>query len=280
MRYEKNRKIAGIDEYKLQKVGKMLIIPGIILILIIVILILDRKPKDGSAADTAVGQTAASSGAEAAQQDRKAEVIEVPGDTAGDGTASETAGTEEGETDASAGEETAGTEAFAGHGIEKGAPQEIQELVLKYQRARTTGDPELMCQVFGNDPSAVTEELRTTMAQEAEAYESFENTQLYTAGGVNDTDTIVFISSDMKFSGIDTPAPMMIWAYIVRDAGGNVIMLEPDSLDAAQTEAVDRISASEDVRVLYNDIQKRLGDAVVSDNKLALLYTSLTNEGE
>ena len=46
MRYEKNRKIAGIDEYKIQKMAKILIIPVIVIILVIVILIADRKPKE------------------------------------------------------------------------------------------------------------------------------------------------------------------------------------------------------------------------------------------
>ena len=48
MRYEKNRKIFGIDELTLQRFGRFLLLPLAALILILVILALDHK-KDGKA---------------------------------------------------------------------------------------------------------------------------------------------------------------------------------------------------------------------------------------
>ena len=56
MRYEKNRKIAGLDEFKVFKALKLLAIPMVVLVLVIVILVVDRVQSKKQAVSSAASQ--------------------------------------------------------------------------------------------------------------------------------------------------------------------------------------------------------------------------------
>ncbi|MDO4938820.1 MAG: hypothetical protein Q4E54_02530 [Lachnospiraceae bacterium] len=235
MKYEKNRKIAGLDEYKVMKVAKILIIPVIVVILVIVILLADSKNKKPKA--------------------EIAETVSVENDTV--------AVTEESEIIANN---------FDKYGLQQNAVPEVNELVAKYQRAKVTGDAELMYSVFGKEPDEDIETLREKLAEEAKVYESYDNSVCYTTPGCEEDSYLVYIASDLKFSGIDTPAPMLTWAYVCKDRDGNYYMIEPDKLNEEQKELLSQISKSEDVMMLDNDMRTRLAQAVINDAQLAKLY--------
>ena len=236
MKYEKNRKIAGMDEYKVMKVAKILIIPVVVIILILVIVIADRvknAPEKEAVAETA-----------------KTEVQPYE----------------------SASQTEAVANNFDKYGLQQNAVPEVNEVVAKYQRAKVTGDAELMYSVFGREPDEDIEELREKLAEESKVYESYDNTICYTTPGCEEDSYLVYIASDLKFAGIDTPAPMLTWAYVYKGADGNYYMLEPDKLNDQQKELLVQVSTSEDVMMLDNDMRTRLAQAVINDAQLAKLY--------
>jgi len=236
MKYEKNRKIAGLDEYKLMKIAKIAIIPVIVLVLILVIVLLGKK-------------------------DDKTKVPE---------TATEAVASETGSNPTDAAMESVNN--FDDYGLQQNAVEEVSSLVAKYQRAKTTGDAELMYEVFGKTPDEDIETLRASLAEESKAIESYDHTVCYTTAGCEDDSYIVFIASDLKFNGIDTAAPMLTWAYVYKAPDGKWYMKEPDMLNEEQQELLDKVSAGEDVKMLDNDMRTRLAQAVISDAKLATLY--------
>ncbi len=240
MKYEKNRKIAGLDEYKVMKIARIAVVPVIVLILILVIALLGRKDRKGrtqesSAADPA-SVTEISAAAEAAEDP---EVI---------------------------------INNFDDYGLQQNAVEEVSSIVAKYQRAKTTGDAELMYEVFGREPDDEIENLRAGLAEEAKAIESYDHTVCYTTAGCEDDSYLVFIASDLKFDGIDTAAPMLTWAYVYKAPDGCWYMKEPDSLNEEQQELLNKVSLSEDVKMLDNEMRTRLAQAVINDAKLATLY--------
>lgn len=243
MKYEKNRKIAGLDEFKVMKIAKILIIPVIAIILVLVIILVDKKNKTTGKAQTEV----ASASAETAASNE--ETSESVGNT------------------------------FDEYGLQQNAVPEVNEVVAKYQRAKVTGDAELMYRVFGKQPDEEMEALQQKLTEESSVYESYDHTVCYTTPGCEEDSYLVFISSDLKFAGIDTAAPMLTWAYVYKDKDGNYCMLEPDKLNDKQKELLSEVSSSEDVKMLDNDMRTKLAQAVINDAKLATLYQMWSDTG-
>ena len=235
MKYEKNRKIAGIDELKVMKIAKILIIPLIVIILIVVIILADRKNKKNVAEPVTVSEQA------------------------------ETVASSDGETEVDANR-------FDKYGLQQNAVPEVNEVVAKYQRAKVTGDAELMYKVFGREPDEEMSELQEKLAEESKVYESYDHTICYTVPGCEDDSYLTYIASDLKFAGIETPAPMLTWAYVYKGKDGSYYMLEPDKLNDEQKQLLAEVSASEDVMMLDNDMRTRLAQAVINDVQLAKLY--------
>ena len=235
MKYEKNRKIAGMDELKVMKIAKILIIPVIVLILVGVIVLVDHNNKQPRTA----AETTAAVTEKADIPDNESEVAE---------------------------------NRFDKYGLQQNAVPEVNEIVAKYQRAKVTGDAELMYKVFGREPDEDMAALQEKLAEESKVYESYDHTICYTVPGCEEDSYLAYIASDLKFAGIETPAPMLTWAYVYKGKDGNYYMLEPDKLNDEQKELLLNVSASEDVMMLDNDMRTRLAQAVINDVQLAKLY--------
>ncbi len=238
MRYEKNRKIAGIDEYELYRFLRILALPIIAVIMIIVIVVADRISKKGE--EAVVSSEQGMSGIDAASNpDETGEIY---------------------------------TNDFSGYGLEKDSIPEINELVARYQQAKLDGDAQAMYKVFGREDTQGIEELAASLSEEKKAYEAYEDTACYIHQGADDNSYLVYISSNIKFKGIEKAAPSLTWAYVIRNQDGSYYIKEMDKLSEEEVDFVDQASRSEDVRLLDSDMRKKLAAAVVADAKLATLY--------
>ena len=258
MKYEKNRKIAGVDELKVQKMARILIIPAVVVILVLVILIADRRP---SASEESSVTAALSS------EDQQAAVSDSGEQTEQQGSGA-----------ASPGDEVIRHD-FDSHGLRKNAVSEINELVAKYQRAKVTGDAKLLYETFGRYDEEGLEEMQSRLDEEAKAYESYDDTVVYTADGPVADSYFAFISSKLKFTGIETAAPMLTWAYVLKAPDGSWYMKEPDTLTETEQQYLEKVSSLEDVALLDAEMRKGLAQAVLSDVQLAALY-QVWAEGE
>ena len=246
MRYEKNRKILGIDELTLQKAMKLLALPIITIILIIIIVVADKiksNPVAVTPSDATEVSTDATEQSSSIEPDNNKYIQD-----------------------------------FDSYGLQKDAVPEIAELVSKYQEAKLSADAKKLYEVFGRTDTEGLVEMQEKLTSEAEVYEAYEDTVCYTTKGVEDNSYIVYISCKLKFAGIDTPAPMLTWAYVVCN-DGIYTMKEPDKLTSEEQEKVDEISLSEDVKVLDSQMRTELAKAVLSDAKLGSLYDMLA-EGQ
>ena len=233
MRYEKNRKIAGIDEFKLIKSLKILAIPIIVLVLVVVIVVVDRvfKSKAESMTDAQSSESVVES------------VIN-----------------------------TVDTYDFSNYRLDKDSNQAVMDLVSAYQTAKIEADAKAMYKVFGRGDTDGLSELQNQLNTEKKVYEAYENVSNYIGPGLNQGEYVVYMSADIKFKGIITPAPMLTWAYIKTFEDGSLYMIEPDKLDEQQKLFVDKVSTMEDVKLLDSAMRKRLAEVLISDAQLAALY--------
>ncbi len=285
MKYEKNRQIFGIDEYKAMKMAKVLIFPAIALVLVLIIVLMNKSGGEKEADQTS--QTAVQ--AAASQDAQTTGSIDISPSQDGSTGESDDSIVKIGETSAQSGESIAqdggGSDAsgadasgdtyindFTDYGLKNGAPSGVTQLIESYQRARLDADAAAMYKLFGRLDTDGLEQLQANLDEEKKVFEAYQDTTYYSTEGVEADSYLVYVSTNVKFHGIDTTAPMLIWAYCVKGADDTYYMKEPDKLTDEEQALLDAVSASEDVRVLDNSMRTELAKAVVSDPKLAALY--------
>ena len=242
VRYEKNRKIMGMDELQFRKFLRFLALPGAALALIVLILIADLPKRRAAARES-------SAVAESLEQAESSETEESAAETE--------------------------PYDYANAAPERCAEEEVNALVSDFLRARVSGDADEMLRVFGITDQTGLEALRQSMSEERKLYESFENTVNYIIPGIGEQSWIVYISTQAWFRKIETPAPMLMRAYIVRGEDGSCHMKEESTLTEEEAAAVAAADASEAVRRMSSAQRSELAKAVVSDAKLGSLYERL-----
>lgn len=291
MKYEKDRQIFGIDEYKLMKMTKVLVFPAIALVLILIIVLMSGSGKDKDAAQSGQVAEQVTSATAASQESTQAEsgdqasdgndsIVKI-GDSDGAAKTSDAAASQAASDGALAGSDSSAGDIndFTDYGLQSGAPEGVRRVIESYQKARLDGDAAAMYKLFGRLDTDGMDQLQANLDEEKKVFEEYRDTTYYSTNGIEADSCLVYVSTYVKFKGIDTAAPMLIWAYCVKGADGDYYMKEPDKLTQDEQALLDAVSASEDVRVLDNSMRTELAKAVVSDAKLAALY-EIWSQGE
>lgn len=237
MKFEKNRKLFGFDEFEIFSKLKVAALPAITIILIIVIVIADRstQSRKKNEATASVSETAA---------------------------AVETVKTENNPDDYD----------FYAYGLQKDSVPEINELVNSYFKAKLEGDASKLYDIYGRTDTEGLAELKSALKEEKKLYRDFQNTSCYVAAGLNPDSYVVFISTEVLFKRAAVNAPMLTVAYIVKNDEGKYVIKDMSLLTEGEKKVVEKVSASKEVIELSNEIRKKLSEAVASDLGVSLAY--------
>ena len=107
--------------------------------------------------------------------------------------------------------------------------------------------------------------------------ESYDNIQVYTKQGLDESSYVVFVSYDLKFQGIDTSAPGLSELYVVKDESGNWL-IHNDESDQEVQECIEKTRQEEDVQELISQEEERYNQAVESSEELKNYLEQLGEE--
>lgn len=107
--------------------------------------------------------------------------------------------------------------------------------------------------------------------------ESYDNIQVYTKQGLDESSYVVFVSYDLKFRGIDTSAPGLSELYVVKDESGNWL-IHNDETDQEVQECIEKTRQEEDVQELISQEEERYNQAVESSEELKNYLEQLGEE--
>lgn len=159
--------------------------------------------------------------------------------------------------------------------LQKDADTELVTLMENYYAAYASGDTETL-EMIAQPLSDNEKSYITTFAQ---YYEDYQNITCYSTKGATDDSYLVSVCYDLKFKGVDTPAPGMDFFYVERDGKGNLIInnvysaynfnfLDQD-LDANLYSLILAYEKSDEITALQKKVQTSYDEAVKSDEKLA-----------
>lgn len=234
----------------------VILIPLIVIILMIVIVVADRSGEKEPEPEESLSPSAAETMApgEGEEPDPSGEAGENP----------------EGQDSAMEPEpEETQTELFLADGI-----QGIQDLLVRYYKARAAGDAETVNAVYGitDVPASALADQKARMVNNAKYISDISNIATYVVNGQASGSWLVYSTAEIKFYTAKTAAPMIMWCYVKQDLEGNYLIVDNAALTQEELQLADQVSRSLEVRALASNINNQLKEALASDEDLREVY--------
>ena len=228
------------SEEDVNKFGKFLILPLLVIILVFVILIVDRRnhPKEEAGTEESM-QTEAESDAQ---------------------------------------EQTSEEEMPASE-FSTGQVPEVQALLEGYFTAKQNADAEWIYQAFGWTDLTGIDDLRRQLQYDARYTEGYRNITCYVKEGITEGTYLAYVSYDLKFKDSLTLAPGILWNYIKMGEDGNYYLTESSSLNETELAYIREAEKADEIVLLKTQIYAKLRQALESDEILAESYSILERQG-
>lgn len=164
------------------------------------------------------------------------------------------------------------------------AYEEINALITQYYAAHAAGDvttlTALATPISANEQSYI--------AMFCQYVDEYQNIRCYTKSGLDANSYLVSVSMEIKFTGVDTPAPGLDFFYVRTNEEGALyidnlycqynLANQENALDTSIQTLINEFENQEDVIALQRDVQTRYDAAVNTDTNLStMIYTTIPN---
>lgn len=224
----------------------------IVIVLVIIILVMDRKPS-GEDPTVAADVTTSSE-----------EDINILSDSS---QAAEDAGVEP--------DNSQYTTDFSQYELKKDEIPQVNQLISEYFQAKVDQDAQTLYRIFGKTDDGSLDQRQEELKNEAVYIEDYVDIVCYTKPGLTEDSYVAYVTYGVKFRRVDTLAPGLMWCYIVKNDDGNYIIRE--NVVGDEADYVAKQNQSEDVKLLSNQVNERLRQAIEEDTVLAGIYKDLRN---
>jgi len=164
---------------------------------------------------------------------------------------------------------------FSSYELKKDEIPQVNQLISEYFQAKVDQDAETLYRIFGKNDDTGLDARKEELKNEAVYIEDYVDIVCYTKPGLTEDSYVAYVTYEVKFRRVDTLAPGLMWCYVVRDDSGNYIIRE--NVVGDEADYVAKQNQSEDVKLLSNQVNERLRQAIESDTVLAGIYQDLRN---
>lgn len=162
------------------------------------------------------------------------------------------------------------------------ANEDINNLITQYYTAYAAGDMTTLTGIAS--PVSANEQSYITMF--SQYVESYQDITCYTKSGLDADSYLVSVEMEIKFAGVDTPAPGLDFFYVRTTENGALyidnlysqynLSNQENALDTSIQNLIYGFENEEDFVELQNDVQARYDAAVAADENLsAMIYTTI-----
>lgn len=259
MRQDRRFQRKGREESAVRQLLAMAVIPLIVIVLMIVIVIADHMDQEASVepeGQTEIASTAPEEG-----------MTGESGPQEGDGAGGDTGETEPTEPAESLGE-------YESERFRKDSVPEIVSLMETYFQAREDSDPSALNRLYGKEDGteAELEEERLRLRSNAKYVLGFDNISTYVTEAEEADTWLVYTLYDIRFHSVETPAPMIMWCFVRKDAAGAYFLISTEELTDSQLDFADVFNHSQEVRRLASSVNVKLKEALQTDEDLNEVY--------
>lgn len=247
---------------------QIMAIPLIVVILIVVIRIADRpdKVKKEQAKSPVPTVAALETGVTAAViiEEEQERLPEEPGDEPD----------EESSTEAENETKPEESDPFATERFQRDSVPEILDLMRNYFQSRISADAEGMNRLYGIEglSSQELDAQTVRMRSNSKYIQDFENIATYVMESTEPDSWLVYAVTDINFYTSKTRAPMVMWCYVKKGEDGVYRIVNNRNVSPQALQFIQEANYSAEVRNLAADVNRRLREALTSDENLNQVY--------
>lgn len=156
---------------------------------------------------------------------------------------------------------------------------QVNELIQRYFTAKENSDAATIYQLFGWTEEIGQDGLQRQLQYDARYTEGYRNIVCYTAPGEIDGTYLVCVSYDLKVKNSLTLAPGFQWSYVRTGTDGNLYLTVEDELSEPEKAFVQEALKADEIVLLRVEIYAKLRAALESDPALAESYGILEKKG-
>jgi hypothetical protein len=145
---------------------------------------------------------------------------------------------------------------------------EIDSLIQDYYTAKISCDMDKLKSMSSNPSAVISEEILQSLT---EGIEEYRNITCYTKKSMIEGSYIVYAFHEIKFIGIDTPAPSLSRIYIITDQNGNLKMYD-NEMDEELRAYCDARYDDSDVSELIEMTNEMAAEARAKDEDLSYFW--------
>lgn len=156
--------------------------------------------------------------------------------------------------------------------IEKtGTYPEIDSLFEKYYTAKNNHDVDTLKSILSDPSKADTQE---QLESKTEYIEEYRNIKTYTKKGVEDGTYIVYVYHEIKFAGVNTPAPGLAKFYVT-PTGNKDLKIFSSDMNEELKKYYDERNEDEDVLAIIDMTNKKSEQAKADDEDLQNFWENI-----
>ena len=157
--------------------------------------------------------------------------------------------------------------------IEKNAYPEIEALIEEYYEAKNNRDLDSLKNLLSDSTKAASQE---DLEKKTGYIEDYLNIKTYVKKSFKDNTYIVYAYHEIKFTGINTPAPSLAKFYVITDENNELkIFADKMDMDEATREYYDMRNDDEDVKELIDMTVKKSEKAIKKDEDLSNFWKKM-----
>lgn len=156
---------------------------------------------------------------------------------------------------------------FGGSILSQDTVPEINQLMEQYFLATTDCDMGTFLHLFTSQDTSEEERFRQDFEKQKQYIEGYRNISCYTTPGLDENSYAAYVYYEIKYVGVETPAPSLVQIYAVKGDDG-IYRIYDQEMSPELEDFLEQLSVNEDVRLLISQVDQQAEEAMAADPAL------------
>lgn len=156
---------------------------------------------------------------------------------------------------------------FGGSILSQDTVPEINQLMEQYFLATTDCDMGTFLHLFTSQDTSEEERFRQDFEKQKQYIEGYQNISCYTTPGLDENSYAAYVYYEIKYVGVETPAPSLVQIYAVKGEDG-IYRIFDQEMSPELEDFLEQLSVNEDVRLLISQVDQQAEEAMAADPAL------------
>lgn len=156
---------------------------------------------------------------------------------------------------------------FGGSILSQDTVPEINQLMEQYFLSTADCDMETFLHLFTSQDTSEEERYRQDFEKQKQYIEGYRNISCYTTPGLDEDSYAAYVYYEIKYVGVETPAPSLVQVYAVKGEDG-IYRIFDQEMSPELEDFLEQLSVNEDVRLLISQVDQQAEEAMAADPAL------------